>query len=136
MQYWYLPALLSLINFGLWGLFAKLAVNYVDSKNALFYQTIGVLIAGLIVFAMMDFKASTNFKGILFGVLTGITYGAGCLFFFFAVTRGNIATIVTLTALYPVITIFLSYIILHETISLRQGIAIAFALIAMILFAG
>lgn len=136
MQYWILPAFLSLINFGLWGLFAKLSVNHIDSKNALFYQTIGVLIAGLVVFGMMDFKASTNIKGITFGILTGLTYGAGCLFFFFAVTKGNLATIVTLTALYPVITIFLSYFILHETISLRQGIAIVFALIAMILFAG
>ncbi len=136
MQYWYLPAFLSLVNFGLWGLFAKLSVNYVDSKNALFYQTIGVLIAGLVVFYMMNFKASTNPKGIIFGLLTGLTYGAGCLFFFFAVTRGNLATIVTLTALYPVITIILSYCILHETISLRQGIATVFALIAMILFAG
>jgi transporter family protein len=136
MGYCYLPAFLSLINFGLWGLFAKLSVNHVDSKNALFYQTIGVLIAGLIVFYMMNFKASTNVKGIVFGLLTGLTYGAGCLFFFFAVTRGNLATIVTLTALYPVITIFLSYFILHETISLRQGIAIVFALVAMILFTG
>lgn len=133
---WYLPAFLSLINFGLWGLFAKLAVNHLDSKNALFYQTLGVLIAGLIVFYMMNFKASTNAKGILFGLLTGLAYGAGCLCYFFAVTRGNLTTIVTLTALYPVITIILSYFILHESISLRQGLGIVFAVIAMILFAG
>jgi drug/metabolite transporter (DMT)-like permease len=40
-----------------------------------------------------------------------------------------------MSALYPVVTIALSYIFLHETISLKEGIGMVFALTAIILFA-
>ena len=36
--------------------------------------------------------------------------------------------------LYPIVTITLSYFFLHETITLKEGIGMIFALVAIILF--
>ncbi len=41
----------------------------------------------------------------------------------------------TLTALYPLITVLLSFLILHETVTLRQGIGMLLALAAIVLMA-
>ena len=136
MNTWLFPALTALINFGLWGFFAKCTVNHIDSKSAFFYQTLGAALIGLIGLCLFGLKPALDARGISYGLLTGATYSLGCLFFFFAVNRGSITTIVTLTALYPLVTILLSYFILHEAISLRQFLGITFAVVAMYLFAG
>lgn len=135
MTGWLSAALLSLFSFGLWGLFTKLAIVHIDSKSALVFQTLGVLLVGIITLGLLNFKLQTNIKGLSFGLLTGITYGVGCLFYFIAADKGKIITVVTLTALYPLITIFLSYFLFKEAITIKQFIGIIFALLAIYLMA-
>ncbi|HVY53153.1 MAG TPA: EamA family transporter, partial [Gammaproteobacteria bacterium] len=72
-------------------------------------------------------------KGISYSILTGITYGIGCLFYFIAASRGKIINVVTLTALYPLVTILLAFLLLKESIALKQAVGIFLALIAIIL---
>lgn len=133
MTQWLPAALLALFSFGLWGLFTKLAILHVDSKSALIFQTAGVLIVGLITLSMLHFKPTIDLKGFSFGLLTGIAYGVGCLFYLIAADKGKITTVVTLTALYPLITIILSYLLLHETVSMKQCLGILLALAAIFL---
>lgn len=133
MTQWLPAALLALFSFGLWGLFSKLALVYIDSKTALVFQTVGVLIIGLITLSMMNFKPATDMKGLGFGLLTGLAYGVGCLFYLIAADKGKITTVVTLTALYPLVTIILSYFLLQETINIRQFLGIGLALVAIFL---
>lgn len=133
MTQWLPAALLALLSFGLWGLFTKIAIVYIDSKSALVFQTFGVLIVGIIALAMLNFKPATDMKGLSFGLLTGLAYGIGCLFYFIAADKGKIITVVTLTALYPLVTIVLSYILLRETVSIKQCLGIIFALFAIFL---
>lgn len=133
MSAWLPSALASLILFGLWGFFTKLAVNYIDSKSALVYQTLGVVIIGVITLSMMNFKPAVANKGFSFAVLTGLAYGAGCLFYFMAASKGKITTVVTLTSLYPIITILLSYLFLKEDVNFRQCIGILLAFVAIVL---
>lgn len=133
MTQWLPAALISLISFGLWGFFTKLAIIYIDSKSALIFQTAGVLIIGLITLVSLDFKPSMDIRGLSFGILTGLAYGIGCLFYFIAADKGKITTVVTLTALYPIITIILSFFLLRETIQLKQYLGILFALMAIFL---
>jgi len=133
MTEWLPATLFALFSFGVWGLFTKLAIIYIDSKSALVFQTIGVFIVGVVTLYLLNFKLATNFKGLSFGVLTGLAYGIGCLFYFIAADKGKIITVVTLTALYPLITILLSYFILKETISIKQLIGILFAFMSIFL---
>jgi len=133
MTAWFPAALLSLFCFGLWGFFTKLAIVYIDSKSALIFQTIGVVLIGLITLSLMHFKPASDVKGIGFGILTGLAYGVGCLFYFIAADKGKLITVVTMTALYPLITILLSYLLLKEGVNLKQFIGIGLALIAIYL---
>lgn len=133
MTSWFPSALFALLSFGLWGLFTKLAVVHIDSRSALIYQTIGVLIIGILTLSTMSFKLSTDTKGLSYAVLTGLAYGIGCLFYFVAASKGKIITVVTLTALYPLVTILLAYLLLKEDINAKQILGIVFALVSIIL---
>lgn len=133
MTSWLPATFISLLSFGLWGLFTKLTVLHIDSKSALVYQTLGVLIIGFITLTMLNFKPATDSKGLFFAILTGAAYGIGCLFYFIAASKGKIITVVTLTALYPIVTILLAYLLLKESISVKQWLGVVLAMVAIVL---
>jgi transporter family protein len=122
---WLVAALMSLLCFGLWGFFCKLAILTIDPKSALVFQSLGAAIVGLLVFTLLHFKPEIEAKGVAFAILAGMSTGLGCLFFFIAADKGKVTTVVTLTALYPIITILLAY--------LKQSTGILLALAAIYL---
>jgi transporter family protein len=130
---WAAAAFFSLCSYGLWGLFTKLSVMHIDSKSAIVFQSIGSVLISVIVLSTLDYKLETNLKGVSFAVLTGIVGGIGGLFYLIAVSKGKITTVVTLTALYPLITILLAYWLLKETVSLKQCLGIGLGMIAILL---
>ncbi len=133
MTAWLPAAFMALFSFGLWGLFSKLTLLHIDSKSALIFQTVGVLIVGLVTLALMNFKPATEIKGLSFGLLTGLAYGVGCLFYLIAADRGKLVTVVSMTALYPLVTIILSYFLLKETVNIKQCMGILLALVSIFL---
>jgi transporter family protein len=130
---WLSAAFLALFSFGIWGFFTKMAVLHIDSKSALIYQTAGVMVVGVITLGFMNFKPATDIRGISYATITGIAYGIGCLFYFIAASKGKIITVVTLTALYPLIAILLAYWLLNEMVSIKQCLGIARAFVAILL---
>lgn len=135
MESWFWWTILSLVTFGLWGFFPKLTVSYINPQSALIYQVIGGLVVGVIGLVLIGFRPQTHPLGILFALLTGITGVIGTLFYYAAASRGQISVVVSLTALYPLITIMLASIFLHETLSFRQVAGLCFAVAAIILLA-
>ena len=133
MESWFIWTVLAMITFGFWGFFPKLAVNYISPQSALIYQVLGGLVVGLIALVTAGFKPEIQPMGMLYAFLTGITGVLGTLFYYAATSRGQLTIVVSLTALYPLITIFLAFIFLHETISLKQTVGLFFALTAIIL---
>ena len=136
MDSWLLWTLLAMITFGAWGFFPKLAVNYIQPQSAMVYQVLGGLLVGLIGLAMLKFRPEAHPMGIVYSVLTGITGVLGTLFYYAAASRGQISIVVSLTALYPLITIMLAVVFLHETLVLKQVVGLFFAVTAIILLAG
>lgn len=136
MHSWFFIALLALVNFGLWGFFSKLAIDHVDVKSAFFYQTIGAAVVGLLGLYLTGLKPVVEPRGVVYGLLTGGAYSLGCLLYFVAIQRGSVNTVVTMTALYPLVTILLSVLFLHEVINLRQTLGVLCAIVAMFLFVG
>ena len=133
MNDWVIFAILALLVWGFWGFFPKLATNYISPKSVLVYEVIGAIIVGVAVLFLVNFKPEVNAKGITFAILTGIAGTLGALFFIFAVSRGETSVVVTTTALYPLITIILAFLILKEPITMKQGIGMIFAFAAMML---
>jgi len=136
MQSWLPPTLIALVLFGLWGFFPKLAVVYLDPRSVVVYQTIGCLVVGLLVLFNLKMQPGFHPKGVLYAVLTGLAGVGGTLFFIIAAARGRISLVVSITALYPLITIVLAALFLKEPLTARQLAGMACALVAILLMSG
>lgn len=134
MTNWLIHAIIAFFLFGLWGFFPKLSTNYIHPKSALVYEVIGGIAIGLFLLFLLRFRPEFQIRGVLFAVLTGMAGTLGVLFFLFAVSQGKASIVVTMTALYPLLTILLAYFILQEPISIKQGTGMVLAVIAMVLF--
>jgi transporter family protein len=101
----------------------------------LLFQTVGVLAFAAVVLVMERFHVEWHAAGFTWAALGGFFAFIGFLTFFAALDKGNTSTVVTLSALYPVVTILISIAFLHERLTHRQGIGIVLALIASALLA-
>jgi transporter family protein len=130
---WLIFAFLSLLLYGLWGFFPKLATDQgIEPRSILVYETLGTAAVALILLTVIGFKPDFNGKGFSFALLAGTAGAIGSLFFLLALSKGKASVVVTMTALYPLIVIILSFLVLKEPLTLKQGIGIIFALIAMV----
>ena len=136
MKNWYLYTLLTLVQWGLWGLCSKLASNYSRPRQALIFQSVGVIAFAVIVLMMEKFSIVWSVPGFGWAAAGGFFAFVGFLTFFAALEQGKASTVIALSALYPLVTILLSLAFLHEKLTGRQAIGIAFALIASVLLAG
>lgn len=130
---WFILALCSLFLWGLWGFFQKIATNHMAPRPVFVFASLGTFVVVFFTFLSLRFAFDVNSKGMIFAVLAGIAGSLGGLFFVHSLSRGNASVVITVTALYPVVTIILSFFILREELTLRQGIGIALALLSMVL---
>ena len=131
---WVWASIGTLVCFGGWGFFGKLTSLYLSPKQAFVFQGLGVFAASLCCYGLMQGNAlGGGFKGITLALFTGLAYAAGTLLFFYASAHGKISLVIMLTALYPVITILLSFIFLHESITVTQFIGMMLAVLAIVL---
>ncbi|WP_414587552.1 EamA family transporter [Scytonema sp. PCC 10023] len=130
---WLIYTLLSLVLYGLWGFFSKLATNYIDPKSALVYEVSGGLLVSFVLLCSNSFRLQADSRGIFYALLVGICGTVATLCFFVAINQASSSIILPLTSLYPTITILLAFLIFKEPITLRQGIGILLAIVAIIL---
>ena len=136
MKPWLFYSLMTLLCWGLWGVFSKLASNYSRPRQTLIFQAVGVVAFALLVLFMEQFQLQRTAPGFWWSAAAGFVNFVGFLFFFAAVQKGKVSTVISLSSLYPVITIALSMLLLHEKITKREGLGIAFAITACWLLAG
>jgi len=134
MKTWILPASITLICWGFWAFIPKITTRYISPMSAVVYESIGALAMGVIVLAMIDFRPDVNARGIFPAILTGMLGMTGCLGFLFAVRSGKVSVVAMFTSLSPLITIALGYFVLNESITLKEGLGILSAFIAIVLF--
>jgi len=135
MKEWFIYSMITLVFWGLCDFFPKMASLHIrDPYTILVFEILGVMLNGIIIFFVFGINMEYNPKGLIYAALVGICGTVGLLFFFFALSKGKTSVVIGLTALYPLIAIVLCFIILKEPITMKQGIGILFALLAMILF--
>ena len=135
MKPWILPTFGAFVVWGLWSFIPKITVRYISPKSAVVYEVLGGMLVALMVLYSVNFQPDMHPRGVALGIATGLLGFLGALFFLFAVSHGPVSLIVSVSALYPVISILLAVFILHEPITLKQGFGIIFALTAMFLVA-
>jgi bacterial/archaeal transporter family protein len=136
MKPWLFYSLMTLLCWGLWGVFSKLASNYSRPRQTLLFQAVGVMAFALVVLFIEQFQIQKTAPGFGWSFAAGFINFVGFLAFFAAIQEGKVSTVISLSSLYPVITIALSVLLLHEKITRREGLGIAFAITACWLLAG
>lgn len=135
MKGWILPAIATWLLWGIWGFLPKLTTQYIRPTSAAVWEVLGGMALALILLGFTALRVDTHPRGIGLAVATGFLGLLGALFYLTAVSRGKVSVIVTLTALYPAITIALAWLVLKEPLTLKEGIGILFACVAIALFA-
>jgi len=136
MQHWLTPAAVALVCWGIWAFLPKITTRYIDPASALVFEAGGGVIVALVVLISIGFKLNFDWRGFALALTTGMLGVLGALSYLYAVTRGPVALIATVTALYPALTIVLAFVVLQESINLRQAIGILLGLVALILITG
>src|SRR5919106_5734697 len=124
MHPWLAPAAIAFVCWGIWAFLPKLTTSYLDPKSAILYEVAGGLLLGLMIFVIPGFRPALEARGIVLAMLTGMLGVAGALAYLFAVSRGPVTIISTVTALYPILAVLLAYLFLNEPISVKQGLGI------------
>ncbi len=130
---WLWFALIVLIAWGASGIFQKLASNQITSESNMVLLALGYFLTEPF-FLSHSPLTSYSTRAIIFGLCTGFFSNLSAWGQFEAMRLGGTASIVTVfTALYPLPVVLLSPLVLHERITMLQGVGILFAMIAVVL---
>lgn len=124
-----LLSLVTVLFWGVWGFFGKLALEKRMVPFNLFVievvsSVVCVVVVGLAVnrkTASLMSMSSYN----IFGIFSGIALAVGLLCYYSALQRGQVWLVVPLTATYPVISVALGFTVLGERPSVMQWIGVA-----------
>jgi transporter family protein len=113
---------------GLWGFFGKLGLQKGMAPTTMFLAevitsaacTIPLVVIRLHNHSPSHFHPSWN----VFGVLSGAGLALGLLGYYVALEKMQASILVPLTAMYPVVSVLLSYAVLHERLSLLQWVGV------------
>jgi len=130
---WIIYALLAIFSWGLWGFVSKLVLERASWASIIIYNLLG---SSIILLAYMFSQGPPRLPvgtTAMFAVLSGVLGAVGTTCFMLSLSGGRASIIVSLTSVYPVVTVALSVLILGDVLSLRHAAGIAFAIIAVAL---
>jgi drug/metabolite transporter (DMT)-like permease len=114
---------------------SKLGSREIPAATMQFLFTLGSLPVALLLLAARRFKMEKDAKGITHATVTGVLSGIGGMGLFAAYgSGGNTAVVTTASSLYPMVTVVLAVLILHERLTWTQVLGLAFATAAFVLF--
>ncbi len=127
---------LALIALAAWGVVAflqKVATNHVSAESALLWCGVGLLSLQPELYpgkSLFHFSA----RCVTFALVSGVLNWLGTWAMFAAMRSGGKACVVVpLTALYPLVVVLATPLLLRESVSLTQGCGIACAVVAGVL---
>jgi drug/metabolite transporter (DMT)-like permease len=129
-----LGGIVLLLLFGLWGITAKLAMKEIGLQIVIWAQVASTAIFPLYFVLFKDLlplKLETG--AIVLALITGALGIGGTIMLYLMLRVAPTSIVIPLSALYPLITIVLSFLILRERITPQQWLGIAFALLAIAL---
>lgn len=119
----------------MWALLAKLGSEEIPPNASQFLFPFGALPVALVLFARRRMKMERDAKGVTYSVANGVLSGIGSWVLFAAYrTGGNAAVITTVSAMYPLIMVFLVVSILRERLTRLHVLGLDFAITAFVIF--
>jgi len=129
---WFVYAVVTMLFWGVWGAFIER-----PEKNG-FPATLGYVVwaltmvpCALVALAVIGWAPEADLRSVLLGSAAGLLGAAGQLVLFDALRRGPAYLVFPVVSLSPVVSVFLSLVLLGETASPRAWAGIVLALVAM-----
>ncbi len=121
-----------LVIWGVWGLVAKFALREVDMQIALWSQIASLT---LIPLYFVLFREMTPVKFVWAGMgwayLSGLLGAGGTIVLYLLLRSAPLSVVIPISALYPVVTVVLSAIILKEKVGPLQIVGLVLAVAAI-----
>ncbi len=123
-------ALLAFLSWGLWGYFAKVAINGVGEGNLFgFYAlTLVVVLGPFLVFTRKqknEAPLAARGRGVLFGVLDVAFGSSGVILLTFAYALGPASLVSAVTGCYPLVSTLAAHFLLKEKFGRKDAVALA-----------
>lgn len=123
-----------IILWGLWAFLFKLGVEKIGINKALFYAYLTGMLLNVSIISYFFPKIDARIeKGCIYIILATLIGFIGTILWYVALQKYKASIIVSFTALYPLVAVLLSILILKEKLSLPNAIGIILAIIAGIL---
>jgi drug/metabolite transporter (DMT)-like permease len=136
MSSWLLWTIAALLSWGVWAVLSKLLGNALTAEQSQALSTLG-LAPILLPLAWSARRAlpTASRKGLALAFLGGTITCLGNIAYYSALARGEkVATVASITAIAPLVTVLLAVLLLHERINRIQLVGIALSLVAIWLF--
>ncbi len=138
MASWIWWALLALVVYAVWGFLPSQTRRFLDSESAVVYEALGGVLCALVILlisklAITNFQLQWHPQGAWLGILTGVCLVLGGYAYLQANRPGNLAAVVTLTSLYPALTVIAGAMFLGKGVSLLQSVGLGLAVLGVIL---
>lgn len=130
---WLLPAMAALLIWGVTAFLPKVLLRNIQPLHMIVYSSVFFFCAACIVqlFHLDDFHFEK--RGVILAVLTGACGSFGQVFYLEALRRGPVSHVSMISSLYPLVATLLAFFVLHEPLTLRQGLAVVLGVGAIIM---
>lgn len=132
---WLSYCLACLFLWGVWGVLAKVAAGRMSPHDEQILFTAGSLPIAAAALWRLKGRLEMDRAGAVCGILNGVFAGLGLVAYYAAMERGPASIVATVTALFPLLTVVLAAMVLHERVNRFQLLGIATALGSILLLA-
>src|SRR6202521_2294977 len=131
---WMWFAAIALVFWGITGVTQKLATHRISSELSFLWFAYAMIVISAVLAAVVPIH--WHLRPVIFwaAVAGGTLNGLGALTSFTALeSGGKAAVVISLISLYPLVTVAFAVTILHESLTLAQGLGVGLAIVAAIL---
>ena len=123
-----------MVTWGVWSSAGKIASSRIGMQ-ALFWYTLTTVatIIGYLAAAGQLWPLKPDTRGIIFGLLAGLTGAGGALIFYYLLKKYPGSIIIPLTSVYPAFSVLIMVFFLKERLTHLQGVGIILAIAGVIL---
>lgn len=134
MHAWLNFAILALVLWGITGVTQKLSTNGISSERSFLWFCWAMVALSAIILLLARPHSTLGTVVVLCSIAGGALNGFGAWTSFRALESGGKASIViSLVSLYPLLTVVLAVLLLHERLTLMQSAGVVTAIAAAIL---
>ena len=131
---WLVFAAIALVFWGVTGVTQKLATNRISSQLSFLWFSYAMIAISVVLAVMVPMHWHVRPLILWLAIVGGTLNGLGALTSFAALECGGKASIVIpLVSLYPLLTVVVAVMFLHERLTVGQGVGIVLAIVAAIL---